>query len=351
LFSPNSAFILVQETQEFGKINKSGLLHTDTGDCVCFKGRAQKNLEGTFSHDSALIAFTDVGSSASYISVWRTTAGNCVGRFKCPRANWRNLSFSQDSKLVAAIGNGVLCTWDIASGQCRQQTMPESYVNGSYLSITFSANLDWAAGINLYDEIRVWKCDTGTLVYDDYVPLLDPETFDINYAIIFVQNSNYIIVSYSTGLIYILDLQTGTWLVRTRNLYPNHGAVSFQPESSQLLVGTGVIEMVNLPPNPLPSAPSSSSEALHKSIKPRRSGYGISLDYSWITWDDDNFFYLPLSYQPDEFDAILVSGSVVIIGYKRLSKTVVFKFSSARGSKPVADIHFIDHCNPTPSSQ
>ncbi|CAH0046176.1 unnamed protein product [Clonostachys solani] len=349
LFSPNSAFILVQEKKEFGKINKSGLLHTDTGDCVSLNGQAQKSREGAFSNDSELLAFTDGDSSASYICVWRTTTGNCVQRFECPKGNWDNLSFSQDSKLIAGIGRGIICTWDITSGQCRQQTMPETYVNASYLSITFSPNLDWAAGINLYNEIRVWKCDTGKLIHDCYVPSLDLRTFDMTYAIIFVPNSNYIIVSSSSGLIYVWDFQTGIRMARTKNLYPHHGAVSFQSESSQLLVGTGAVELVNLLPYPLPNSPSSSSERLDKSIEPRRSGYGISLDYSWITWDDDNFFYLPLSYQPDEFDAILVSGSVVIIGYKRLRKTVVFKFTSARGSKPVADIHFIDHCKPIPS--
>lgn len=91
------------------------------------------------------------------------------------------------ARLKTHRSNGILCTWDITSGQCRQQTMPESYVNASYL-ITFSPNLDWAAGINLYNEIRVWNCDTGTLIHDCYVPSLGLRTWDITYAIIFVQN-------------------------------------------------------------------------------------------------------------------------------------------------------------------
>ncbi|CAG9987652.1 unnamed protein product [Clonostachys byssicola] len=348
LFSPNSAFVLVQESEnQYKKARRIVLLHTDTGKFVHLQGQTQKNREGTFSNDSALIAFTDNNDgSAPYICICRTTTGNRVQRFECSKGDWDDwgsLTFSQDSKLIAAIGNGVLCTWDITSGQCLQQTRLKIYVYESYPSITFSPNLDWAAGISSENEFRVWNCDTGMFIHDDYVPSLDPKTFYRNYTIIFVPNSNYVVVSSFTGLIYVWDFQTGICMVRTQDLYPHHGAASFQPESSRLLVGTGAVELVNLPPNPLSSAPSSPSVALYEAIKPHRSGYGISLDYSWITWDDDNFFYLPVGYQPDKHDAIVVSGSVVFIGYQRLRKTVVFKFSSARGCKPVADIRFIDH--------
>ncbi|CAH0019223.1 unnamed protein product [Clonostachys rhizophaga] len=315
---PSSAFILVRDRQEFRKINKSGLLHTDTGDCVS-RPNNRRNREGAFSDDSALIAFADGDSSASYISVYTTTTGNRVQRFECLKGNQDNLSFSKDSKLIAAIGNGMLCTWDVTSGQCRQQTMPESYVNASYLSITFSPDLDWAVGINLYNNTRVWRCATGRLIHDCYVPSLGLGAFD----------TDYIIVSSSTSLIYFWDFQTGIRLARTKNLYPHHGAVSFQPKSSQLLVGTGAVER---------------STILLSLVAPA-TGSALT-----IAGSPGRQFLLSTSELPaDEFDAVLVSGSVVIIGYKRLGMSVVFGFSSARGSKPMADIHFIDHCNPIQS--
>ncbi|VUC36818.1 unnamed protein product [Clonostachys rosea] len=267
--------------------------------CVDLEGQDRKYREGAFSNDSALIAFTDDDGSASYVGVWRTATGNCIRRFDSWKRTWDSLKFSQDSNLIAAIGGGIICTWDITSGQCRQQTTLETYTHANHPSVIFSPNLDWAMGINLGNKIRP-----------------------------------------SSGRIHVLDFQTGIEMVRVKNLYPHHAALSFQSQSSLLLVGTGAIELMNFP--------SSLSERLHESVKHRRSGYGISLDYCWITWDDDNFFYLRPNYQPNQYDTILISEPIIMISYTKLAKTVIFKFSSAKGSKPVADT-FIDHSDPVPS--
>ncbi|KAM0420376.1 hypothetical protein ACHAPT_011795 [Fusarium lateritium] len=47
---------------------------------------------------------------------------------------------------------------------------------------------------------------------------------------------------------------------------------------------------------------------------PRRLGYGVSADRSWLLWNDTEFFWLPPRFRPHEGCAVEISGSTIIIG-------------------------------------
>ncbi len=109
--------------------------------------------------------------------------------------------------------------------------------------------------------------------------------------------------------------------------------MSFDPTGPYLLTETGRIE-IDLSPR----SQANILEAYHATTNtatiiggsalnqrhPKRHGYGISLDKTWITCDGENMLWLPSEYRPRE-SAMLgqticigcQSGRVIIISFSR----------------------------------
>jgi WD40 repeat protein len=59
---------------------------------------------------------------------------------------------------------------------------------------------------------------------------------------------------------------------------------------------------------------------------PRRYGYGLSSNGSWVTWHGQNVLWLPLEYRP-ALSRSAVAGSCIVVGCDS-GKTLIINFSS-----------------------
>ncbi|VUC20528.1 unnamed protein product [Clonostachys rosea] len=272
------------------------ILRVDTGAPVqTLHGDLCKIEHAEFSPDSTLVAMVTqgYGLDTTYTAgIWLVETGQCVQLLQ-HESNVKSAIFSPNGQVVAT------CTeFDISLWSTRDWRRMRNWELGQRsidLKMTFSA--DSTLILCHRDHLlKVWHCGSGKC-------LLELKHRFIDYGCVFSNNSKFIASIFIFPNTSRVHYQVQLWCINTsQHLYSIESGpaldqhiglrlgdlVRFTPDDSGLETSTGVIALSNFPPAPWNNAPRSFSI----------SGYGISMDTSWITWDGDKLLRIPTQYRP-----------------------------------------------------
>lgn len=114
-----------------------------------------------------------------------------------------------------------------------------------------------------------------------------------------------LLASSSAGKILILDPNTGQCILSSPIV--TDGFLRFDSlDSNCLHTGLGDFDM-----RALQRTLTDSDGSTHL---PKPRGYGLSTDYSWITYNGTNVIWLPPEHRPDRLGALCLSRNVIAIG-------------------------------------
>ncbi|TGO06864.1 hypothetical protein BTUL_0433g00010 [Botrytis tulipae] len=264
-------------------------------------GILQQTLEGhsdsvrsiAFSADSKLLASA---SRDHTIKIW-DTATNTLQQTLKGHSDWVNsVAFSADSKLLASTSHDhTIKIWDAAIGNLQQTLEGHS---GSVRSVAFSADSKLLASASRDHTIKIWDIVPGTLqqTFKRYSKWVN--------SIAFSTNSKLLASASDDHAIKIWDTATGT-LQHTLDDHIGARNLSFDITNSILITDIGCFRL-NINSNiPLPSS--------SRAIDSRSHRQGLSIDESWVIWNDQNLLWLPPDFRPEIF-TISHTGSKLAIG-------------------------------------
>ncbi|TEY39704.1 hypothetical protein BOTCAL_0453g00080 [Botryotinia calthae] len=264
-------------------------------------GTLQQTLKGhsnwifsiAFSTDSKLLAS---GSGDRTIKIWDTATGTLQQTLK-GHSNWVfSIAFSADSKmLVSGSGDCTIKIWDTATSTLQQTLKGHSnWVS----SIAFSTDSKLLVSGSGDCTIKIWDTATGTLQQT-----LEGHSESVN-SIAFSADSKLLASGSNDCTIKIWDTATGT-LQQTLEGHSSVGNLSFDITNSILITDIGCFRL-NINSNiPLPS--------YSQVINSRSHRQGLSINESWVIWNDQNLLWLPPDFRPGIF-TISHTGSKLAIG-------------------------------------
>lgn len=212
-----------------------------------------------FSHSSNILV-SSAGDRT--IRVWDLVTGICTATLEgqsCPY--FSPVAFSHDSKMLASgLDGGAIKLWDISTGACIT-TLPGS---GSVTSVAFSHNSTLLASVSSSCYLKFWDVAAGLCV--------DPVDIGYNSDNCFAFDAMGPSLSTSVG-IFTLD-DTSTPRITTA------GLLAMAPAN------------LDTPPQPHTSISVPVTD-----VHVRRRGIGLSVDLSWVMWDNDRVIWLPPAYR------------------------------------------------------
>ncbi|KAF7908239.1 uncharacterized protein EAF01_003994 [Botrytis porri] len=249
----------------------------------------QQTLEGhsnsvnsvAFSANSKLLA----SASRDYtIKIWDTATGTLQQTLEGHRCSVNSIAFSANSKLLASASHDyTIKIWDTATGTL-QQTL-EGHSN-SVNSVAFSTNSKLLASASNDRTIKIWDTATGTLQQT-----LEGHRGSVN-SVAFSANSKLLASASCDYTIKIWDTATGT-LQQTLEGHFGVRNLSFGITNSTLITDIGCFRL-NINSNiPLPSS--------SRAINSRSHRQGLSINESWVIWNDQNLLWLPPDFRPEIF--------------------------------------------------
>jgi WD40 repeat protein len=187
------------------------------------------------------------------VRIWRTDTGECQQTLEGHSDSVNSIAFSHDSALLAsASGDKTVRIWGTDTGECQQTLEGHSdWVR----SVAFSHDSALLASASDDHTVRIWRTDTGEC----------QQTVEIGVA---------------------------------------SRCLLFQAKDLELLTDAGVVAIRSINRTSSTKFPTAETPTY-------RSDYGISTDYSWITWHGDNILWLPKEFRPG---CSAVSESTVVIG-------------------------------------
>ncbi|KAJ8067013.1 hypothetical protein OCU04_004393 [Sclerotinia nivalis] len=270
-------------------------------------GTLQQTLEGhsdsinsiAFSANSKLLASASASRDHT-IKIWDAATGTLQQTLEGHSGWISSVAFSANSKLLAsASGDGTIKIWDAATGTLQQTLEGHS---GWINSIAFSADSKLLASASASASgdhtIKIWDAATGTLQQT-----LEGHSDWIN-SIAFSADSKLLASASGDRTIKIWDAATGT-LQHTFEDYIGARNLSFDITNSILITDIGCFRL-NINSN-IPLPPSS------RAINSRSHRQGLSINESWVIWNDQNLLWLPPDFRPGIF-TISHAGSKLAIG-------------------------------------
>src|SRR2546423_3421893 len=193
-----------------------------------------------FSHDSARLASA---SADKTVKIWDASSGECLQTLEGHSDSVISVAFSHDSaRLASASHDKTVKIWDASSGECLQTLEGHSdWVN----SVAFSHDSARLASASQDETVKIWDASSGE------------------------------------GL--------RTLEVHSDVLYN----ISFDPTGSYLHTVIGAIA--------LGASSSSSSNQTTNIVDPRSPRYqswALSSDGEWITYNSENWVWIPSEYRP-----------------------------------------------------
>ncbi len=193
-----------------------------------------------------------------------------------------SVAWSTDGTRLASTSHNTSKIWDSVTGQF--QTVLESY-SGWIRSVTWSISATWLASIS-HNTVKIWDPVAGQCQ-----------------ATLEGHSNNVALVAWSTdaggtklasasedGIVKIWDATAGRCQATLKS--GHIASLEFDLcETRYLHTDAGTIDLG------LPATPSAASPD-HLISPPRRIGYGLEEDTTWITYQGQNLIWLPPDYRP-----------------------------------------------------
>jgi len=218
------------------------------------------------------------------------------------------VAFSPDStRLASASGDYTVKIWDASSGTCLQTLKGHS---GEVWSVAFSPDSTRLASASGDCTVKIWDASSGTCLQT-----LEGHSGWVR-SVAFSPDSTRLASASSDCTVKIWDASSGTCL---QTIEGHSGSVlpkiSFDATSSYLHTGIGTIALGT-------SSSSSYMTSIRDPQSPRYQGCGLSSDQKWITYNSENWVWLPSEYRPS---CSAVSEKTVGIGV-RTGKVWTYNF-------------------------
>jgi WD40 repeat protein len=291
-----------------------------TGACLQTLEVHDRGVESVvFSHDSSRVAS---GSDDKTIKIWDAHTGACLQTLEGHDSSVNSVVFSHDSSRVASGSDDqTIMIWDAHIGACLQTLEGhDSSVN----SVVFSHDSSRVASGSDDQTIKIWDAHTGACLQT-----LKGHDWYVN-SVVFSHDSSRVASGSLDQTIKIWDAHTGACL-QTFDIGSVVSNLSFDATGSSLYTDTGIIALRDSPtPAPTPSTEGAASDlqslsASQPSQTPEYRGYGISSDSLWITWQSQNWLWLPPMYRP-VCSAVGQFGSALVLGC-RSGRVLIFRFA------------------------
>ena len=201
-----------------------------------------------FSHDSTRLASASVDST---VKIWDTSSGACLQTLEGHHSYINSVAFSHDStRLASASDDSMVKIWDASSGACLQTLKGHSTCVSS---VAFSHDSTRLASASVDSTVKIWDTSSGACL----------QTLEIGKSLVNIS----------------FDL-TGSYL------HTDIGAIVLRASSSNL---TSVTD------------PRS----------PQYYGWALGSDGEWITYNSENWVWLPSEHRPS---CSAVSGKAIGVG-------------------------------------
>ncbi|KAI4599626.1 hypothetical protein KJ359_001723 [Pestalotiopsis sp. 9143b] len=247
-----------------------------------------------FSADGRRLAS---GSSDDSVKLWDAESGDCLQTFKHHFHHVGSVAFSADGRRLASGSNDdTVKLWDAESGDCLQT------LEGHFLpisSVAFSADGRRLASGSSDDSVKLWDAESGDCL----------QTFKHHFhhvgSVAFSADGRRLASGSNDDTVKLWDAESGA-CIQTLNVSRALQYLSFDPDHhSRLLSDAGniILDLSFMDSPPLTQGASSTDY--------NRTGYGISVDNLWITYEGHNLIWLPSEYRPLRSR---VTGSMIAIG-------------------------------------
>ncbi|KAM0246869.1 hypothetical protein ACHAQJ_010072 [Trichoderma viride] len=282
MFSPNSALIATCAVDQTANI-----WSTDTGECVYELLDCSAWLESVaFSLDSALVASASI--NGLIVHIWDIKEHREILTLHGHTGMIRSMEFSHDSTLIlTASEDKTARIWSIESGVCSQELQGHT---GEFTFACFSRDSALVATASS-DKLQIWDVQSGSCIRAYESRIAEPK------LVAFSPDSTLVGASYSDNIVKLWHVNTGDCLLEI-DLGATTTRLTFLPTASCLVTDVGAINIQHL-------------VTPKDGYCPAMSGYGISRDGSWITWNGKNILWLPPEYRPS---CSVVLGTTVILG-------------------------------------
>ncbi|KAJ5273520.1 hypothetical protein N7478_008645 [Penicillium angulare] len=268
----------------------------------------------------------------------------------------KSISGSLDGKLLSSIchmgpNKNITQMWDSITGECLYSASLEAAETKMVgTNITWSPNGKRFASVSVGELINICDATTGQLeshLQGHQNPDRPKKAWQVNkHGLIqdpFSGQWISVMGSYSiwnkivqnTFLSWSMD---GKWLasaslqttkiwdaatghcVLTLDIGRHAGKIEFSRlEPGSLDTSIGSFDLDPYLSTPAPAAG-------HLLARPQPQGYGLSDDYTWITWSGVNLLWLPPDYRPDSFKQTSIHGNTVVIGCMK-GQVLALKFT------------------------
>ncbi|KAH8803577.1 WD40-repeat-containing domain protein [Xylogone sp. PMI_703] len=254
---------------ENGKLLRTFEGHTDTVHFV------------TFSHNSQLLASASHDGSTQ---VWNPKTGERLCKFEGHTNRIYFMAFSQDARQLATASED--CTvrlWSVETGQSLRGFKGHW---DSARQVVMSHDSQLLASSSRDKTVKLWNTETGELLQTWWG--VGEESL-----LAFSRDSRWLAFTEDNEALRLWDIKGSE--LKTLNIGCRLWHVSF--DSNPALLRTDIGALCLQPP--VVSTDYASVDTSN-TCTPHWSGYGLSSDKSWITWNGKNVLWLPAEYRHEE---------------------------------------------------